>query len=138
MSNRFCLAILFILLPIVHSHSQTKTTAHPAVETPEVVEAARLAVEVAELYKHDKFREALPLARRSLQIREKAFTPADEALRTAIKNLGEVYLALGRYGDAEPLFQRLIKSYEEFAPADTRLVRTLQRLAFKVCHREPR
>jgi DNA-binding SARP family transcriptional activator len=128
MISRCCLAIVLILLPLISSQSQTETTSKSPLDKPEVAEAAKLAVEAAQLYKQGKYKEALPIAKRCLQIRERAFTPADEALRTALNNLAEVYLALGKYGDAEPLFQRLIKSYEEFAPADARLVRALQRM----------
>lgn len=129
MISRFLLAIVFILLPLVSLQSQTETTSKSPLDKPEVTEAAKLAVEVAELYKQGKYKEALPLAKRCLQIRERSFTPADEALRTALNNLAEVYMALRKYEDAEPIFQRLIKSYEEFAPSDARLVRALQRMA---------
>ncbi len=128
MTSRLCLAIVVIFLPLVSLRSQTEPTPQPSLDKPEVTEAAKLAVEVAELYKQGKFKEALPKAKRCLQIRERAFTPADEALRTALNNLAEVYMALQKYEDAAPLFQRLIKSYEEFGPSDARLVRALQRM----------
>lgn len=128
MISHFCRAIVFILLPLVSLQSQTKTPSNTPLDKPEVAEAATLAKEVIELYKQGKYKEALPLAKRCVQLREKAFTPADDPLRTALNNLGEVYIALGKYEDAEPPFQRLIKSYEEFAPADIRLIRVLQRM----------
>ncbi len=123
------LVIVFILLPFVSLQSQTPTASKASVDNPEVTEATRLAVEVAKLYDQRKYKEALPLAKRCLQIRDKLFTPADDALRTALNNLAELYMALQKYDDAEPLFQRLIKSYEDFAPADPRLVTALQRVA---------
>jgi TonB family protein len=129
MNSRSCLAIVFILLHVVSLQSQTEPIPRSPLDKPEVVEAASLAGEVVRLYKQGKYKEALPLAKRCLLIREKAFTPADEALRTAYTNLAEVYMALRKYKDAEPLFQRLIKSYEEFAPSDARLVGTFQRMA---------
>jgi tetratricopeptide (TPR) repeat protein len=126
--SRFCRAIVFILLPLVSLQSQTKTPSNAPLDKPEVTEAATLAKQVIELYKQGKYKEALPLAKRCVQLREKVFILSDDALRTAINNLAELYMALRKYEDAEPLFQRLIKSYEESAPADVRLVRVLQRM----------
>lgn len=128
MMNRFYLALLFLLLPLASIQSQTKGPSNTSLNDLEVTEAARLAVEVAQLYKQGKYKEALPLAKRCLKIREKTFTPADDALRTALNNLGEVYLALQKYEDAEPLFERLVRAYDESAPADPRLVRALQKM----------
>lgn len=128
MIRRLCLAILFMLVSLLSLQSQTETPSNSRPDNPEVTEAAKLALEAAQLYKQGKYKEALPLAKRCLKIREKTFTPADDALRTAIGNLAEVYIALEKYEEAEPLFQRLIKSYEGFAPADLRLVRALQRM----------
>lgn len=126
--SHLCVAMVLTFLPLVSLQSQTKTPSNAPLDKPEVIEAATLAKKVIELYKQGKYKEALPLAKRCVQIREKAFAPADDALRTAVNNLAEVYIALGKYEDAEPLFQRLIKSYEEFAPTDARLVRALQRM----------
>lgn len=123
MLSRLCLAVVLSLLPLVSLQSQSETKSP---DQAEVTEAARLAVQVAELYKQGKYKEAVPLAKRCLHIRAKAFTPADEALRTALHNLAELYMRLGEFDEAAPLFQRLIKSYEEFAPADARLAGVLQ------------
>jgi tetratricopeptide (TPR) repeat protein len=129
MSRHFYLTVLFILLPLVSPQSQTHTASRAPLDSAEVTEATNLAAKAAELYTLGKYKEALPPAKRCLQIREKLFTPADEALRIALRNLAEIYIALRKYEDAEPLFHRLIKSYEEFAPADSRLVTALQRMA---------
>jgi tetratricopeptide (TPR) repeat protein len=125
---RFCLAIVFSLLPLVSLQSQTVSTSKQALDTPEVAEAKKLAAEVVDLYKQGKLKEALPLAKRCLQLREKAFTLADDPLRTALFNLAELYISLQKYDDAEPLLERLVKSYEEFTPGDIRLAGVLQSL----------
>lgn len=128
MISRFCLAIVFILSSLISIQSQNKAAANGPLDSSEVTEAAKLAVEAAQLYQQGKYKEALPLAKRCLQIREKVFGPSDDALRIALNNLAQVYMALGKYENAEPLYERLIKSYEESAPADPRLVRALQAL----------
>jgi TonB family protein len=128
MRQRFCLTIVFCLLPLLPLQSQTGGTSKPPLDPSQIGEATRLAAEVVELYKQGKFKEALPLAKRCLQIREKLFTPADDPLRTALYNLAEVYMVLQKYDDAEPLYERLVKSYEKFAPGDIRLAQVLQSL----------
>jgi TonB family protein len=95
----------------------------------DAAKAVELAVQVAQLYREGKYTEALPFAKRCLEIRENLFTLRDEELRTALKNLAEVYMGLNQYGKARPLFERLIKSYEEFAPLDLRLAAEMRRLA---------
>lgn len=126
---RFCVAIVFILVPLISQKAQTETPSKAAPDNSKINEGSKLAAEVFELYKQGKYKEALPPAKRCLQIRESLFTPADEALRTALNNLAEIYLALRKYEEAAPVFQRLIKSYEEFAPTDVRLIKVLQGLA---------
>jgi TonB family protein len=111
---------------LTSSYAQTSKI---GAENSEGSEAARLALQVAQLYGQGKYEEALPLAKRCLQIREGLFTPKDEQLRTAWFNLAELDVALRKYSDAEPLFERLMNSYREFAPGDPRLAATLQRLA---------
>ncbi len=96
---------------------------------PDASEAVQLALQVVELYKQHKYEEALPLAKRCLEIRSKLFTDEDEPLRAALTNLAEIYAALRRYEDAEPFFRRLAKSYEKSAPNDLRFATVLQRLA---------
>jgi len=120
------LIIISLIAPLTSSHAQTSQA---GAETSEGTEATQLAVQVAELYRQGKYAEALPLAKRCLQIREKLFTPNDEQLRTAVNNLAEVHMALRKYSDAEALFERLISTYREFAPGDPRLAGPLQRLA---------
>src|SRR6266545_20788 len=105
MIRRSYLAILFMLVRLVSLQSQTEIPSNSRPDNPEVIEAARLAEAVAELYKQGKYKEALAPAKRCLKIREKFLTTADEALRTALHNLAEVYIASRKYEEAEPLFQ---------------------------------
>jgi len=128
MRQPFCLTVVFCLLPLIPLQSQTGGTSKPPLDTSQVGEATKLAAEVVQLYKQGKFKEALPLAKRCLQIREKLFTPADDPLRTALYNLAELYMVLQKYDDAEPLYERLVKSYQESAPGDIRLAEVLQSL----------
>jgi hypothetical protein len=50
--------------------------------------------------------QALPLARRAAEIREKMLGPENRLTATSLSNLGFLYLAKKDYGQAESFFQR--------------------------------
>src|SRR2546423_5530279 len=78
----------------------------------ELAEAARLNSEVVKLFAAGKYDEALPLARRVLEIREKAL--GDNILVVyALNNLASIYTGKGKYGEAEPLFRRSLAVLEK-------------------------
>ncbi len=106
-----------------------QTANNPQGNAADAAEATRLAEQVAELYAHRKYEEALKSAKACLKIREKLFSPGDVQLRIALTNLAEVYVALQKLNDAEAMFERLIKSLEEFSPNDMGLPNALHRLA---------
>src|SRR5438876_10378828 len=107
-----------ILACLLAGTSHTQANPQSQQDNPDVAKAIELAVQVAQLYQQGKYTEALPLAKGCLEIREKLFTPKDEQLRTALKNLAEVDMALNRYGEARTLFDRLIKVYEVVNPTE--------------------
>ncbi|MGI8896895.1 MAG: tetratricopeptide repeat protein [Pyrinomonadaceae bacterium] len=82
-------------------------------QTADLVEAARLRALLLQLYKEGKYKDALPLAQQALRLKENVPGVNAQQLHVAISDLGEIYLALKRYGDAESQFQRLIKFYEQ-------------------------
>lgn len=96
---------------------------------PELAEATKLNASVVELFRQGKYKEALPLAKRALQIREKALSPDDDRLEATELNLAEIYLALGKYGDARGLFERVIKFHKQSAPNQPSLADIIERLA---------
>ncbi|HEY2971961.1 MAG TPA: TonB family protein [Pyrinomonadaceae bacterium] len=98
-------------------------------QSPELAEAKELVSRVVKLYGERKYEEALPLAKRALQIREKVLSPDDQLVRSALVNLAELYLALGKYGDAESPFDRVITSYRNANPNDVRLINVLDSMA---------
>jgi len=101
-----------------------------AQESPELQEASTLSENVVKLFNQRKYDEALPLAKRSLEIREKLLPRADPRVSSSLTNLGEIYLARKDYKPAKETFQRLLKIQEEvFGPDDVNLAFTLDRLA---------
>jgi TonB family protein len=123
------LSIFFIANLLLFVIVDAQTANNPEENVADAAEASRLAVKVAELYAQRKYDEALKPAKACLKLREKLFSPGDERLRTALTNLAEVYIALHKLDEAEALFERLVKSFEEFSPNVMGLPNALQRLA---------
>src|SRR5467141_3786828 len=70
--------------------------------SPEV-EVSRLNESIADLYKRGKYDDALPLAKRVLEIEQKAYGSSDAHVAVALHNLAEIYLARKNSNDAERL-----------------------------------
>lgn len=99
-------------------------------ESPELKEATELTDSVIKLFNEKKFDEALPLAKRALQIREKLLAPTDPLVVTSLTYLGDLYVARRDSDAAKKIFERLLPIAEErFGPTDMTLAFTLDRLA---------
>jgi len=108
-----------------------QTNQTPKDATPELAEAARLTVSVVKLYAERRYDEALPLAKRVLEIREQKLAAGDERIVNAVTNIVEIYIAMKKLGEAEQLLERVLQDYEKkFGPDDLRLSAILDRLAF--------
>lgn len=118
-----------ILSKLGYSTSPGAIQTQPESQSPEVAEAAQVTNLVVKLYNQGKYGEALPLAKRAVQLREKALGADDPLVRSSLINLAEVYMALRRYGDAESLLERVVKSYEKTDPADIQVAKVLDRMA---------
>ncbi|HEX8747525.1 MAG TPA: TonB family protein [Pyrinomonadaceae bacterium] len=100
-------------------------------QTAEPDEAARLNEQVVQLYKAGKLDEALSLAKRVLQLREKASGQETQLVVEALINLAELYLAKKSYKEALPLYERALKSNERQAgPGDAGNALLLDKTAF--------
>lgn len=99
-------------------------------QSPELKEADALSVSVVKLFKENKFDEAIPLAKRALEIRERLLPPSDPQVFSAFGNLGNLYNGTGDYKAAKKIFERLLALQEQhLGPADVQLASTLDRLA---------
>ena len=99
-------------------------------EPPELQEASTLSESVVNLFNQRKYDEALPLAKRALEIREKLLPRTDPRILSSLTNLGELYVARRDYKPAREVFQRLLQIQEEvFGPDDVNLAFTFDRLA---------
>ncbi|HSK63027.1 MAG TPA: TonB family protein [Pyrinomonadaceae bacterium] len=118
------LSLLFVAtLLLVNSFQQSQ-------EPAELQEARTLNESAVKLFNQGKYDEAMPLAKRALQIREKLLPRTDEQISSSLTNLGEIYLAQKDYKQAKEIFLRLLQIQEElFGGDDPNLSFTLDRLA---------
>lgn len=99
-------------------------------ESPELKEAAALTESVVKLFNEQKFDEALPLAKRALEIRERLLAPGDPQISTSLSYLADIHIARRSYGDARKFLLRVIENQEKrFGPEDIGLAATLDRVA---------
>ena len=99
-------------------------------ESPELKEATDLSASVVKLFNQQKFDEALPLAKRALQIREKLLPRTDPLVMKSLAYVGDLYIAKQDYNAAKQAFERLLPILEEkFDPTDLNLASTLDKLA---------
>jgi TonB family protein len=99
-------------------------------QVADLAEAKRLSAEVVRLYNEKKYDDALPLAKRALEIRERVSGPAAEIVALALTNLAELYIAKHKYSDALATYQRVLPIYEKlFGPVSERTATTIESLA---------
>jgi TonB family protein len=88
--------------------SNGPTASRKAQTPPELEEAARLNAQVLQLFREGKYEEALPIAKRVLELREKVVGPDGLLVAYALNNIASIYTARSKSGDAEPLFERAL------------------------------
>ena len=99
-------------------------------EPAELQEARTLNDSAVKLFNQGKYDEALPLAKRALQLREKLLPRTDGQISSSLTNLGEIYIAKKDYKQAKEIFLRLLQIQEElFGRDDPNVSYTLDRLA---------
>jgi tetratricopeptide (TPR) repeat protein len=84
-----------------------------ATDTEDALGTDSLNRRVVELYHAGKYQEAILIARKLLEIREKTNGPEHLDTATSLNNLGELYSAMGDYAQAEPLHQRALAINEK-------------------------
>lgn len=96
-----------------------------------LVEASQLSRMVVKLFNEKKYGEALPLAKRALELRESVLGADHEAVQGALLNLAEIYAMTRKYGEAQKLLERLLKTQEsKFGAEDAGVAIFLDKLAY--------
>lgn len=108
----------------------TACVASPAWRQP-VEEATRLNSKALQLHQQGRYKEAIPLAQRSIAIYEKALGPEHPAVATSLTILALLYWTLGDYTQAEPLYKRSLTILEKTSgPENPSIATSLNSLAF--------
>lgn len=124
------LAISLCSFVVLSQQTQTGSQSNQRASPAEVAEESQLNTSLVELYKAGKFDEALPVARRVLELREKVFGPDDPVVGIALSNLAEVYRAKKKYNEAQPLYRRSLAILERDPTAKPQsLINVLEALA---------
>jgi TonB family protein len=120
----------FLVLVLTSLLASSTIISQSVQEPPELAQATELTNSVAKLFKEDKFDEALPLARRALEIRERLLPRTDPRITMSLGYVGDLYVAKRDYDNAKKTFERLLQLQEEQGgPNDVKLASTLDRLA---------
>ncbi len=115
------LSLLFLCISLLFATNLNATQ-----EPPELQEAATLYDSAVKLYDEGKYNEAVPPAKRALEIREKLLPPNDIRISTSLTLLGKIYAANKDYKPARAVFQHLLDIQEkQFGPENLRLAETL-------------
>jgi TonB family protein len=119
------LTVLFLAISLLFSLNRG-----PSQEPPELQEATTLTDSAIKLFNENKFDEAVSLAKRALEIREKLLPPNDIRISTALGTLGKIYVGKKDYKQAREVFQRLLDiQTQQFGPENLRLADTLDWIA---------
>src|ERR1044071_613110 len=85
----------------------------------EAAEADRLNAEVLKLFRERKYEEALPVAERVLELREKALGGEDLKVAYALVTLATIRTEKGESREVEPLLTRALAVVEKRGDAET-------------------
>jgi tetratricopeptide (TPR) repeat protein len=109
------LSILTLVTVLFGSVQPGHAQPRPSPPTSQAVldEADRLDKQVEKLYRERKFGEAIPLAERTLDIREKALGAMHPDVAESLSNLAQLYQSQGAHAKAEPLYVRALDIREK-------------------------
>lgn len=116
--------------PSTSNGAEVQSKPEASAQSAELDEANRLTASAVKLYSEGKYDEALPAAKRALEIREKVLEPDHQLVASALFNLAAIYLATGKYRESESLYQRLLAIDEKkLGPDDAKVAQVLGNLA---------
>ena len=86
--------------------------------------------EVKSLYQKGQYDRAVVVAKKALDVAEKAVGPHHPAVATSLNNLAELYRAQGQYAQAEPLYKRSLAIREKaLGPDHPNVATSLENMA---------
>ena len=109
---KILLSIFVSAVVFINISAQTTTSA----ASPE---AAKLSTEVVKLFQQQKYDEALPLAQKVIEIREKESGKNHLSVAQARRNLAYIQQRRGKLKDAQQAFENALDIYEKNQPLST-------------------
>ncbi|HKS42742.1 MAG TPA: TonB family protein [Blastocatellia bacterium] len=127
----FALAItLSFFLPAIAQTTSTPSQ-NDGSKSAELREASSLSAQVVELYNKNRYDEALPIAKRVIEIRERLLGAGDPLVGDALQNLGSIYSGKKNYGEALSLYKRALSIFEKaLGPENAKTANTLHNLGW--------
>ena len=127
------ITILCLLASADEFQQNAESAPKPAPQTPEQTEADRLDTQVVQLLKEMKYQEALPLAKRAVELREKSVGPEHKLTVVTLQNLGAVDSALNKHSDGAKIYRRVLKIQEKlYGESNAILCDTLSKLGWEL------
>ena len=127
------MTILCLLASADEFQQNAESLTKPAPQTPGQTEADRLDAQVLQLLKEWKYQEALPLAKRALELREKSVGPEHKLTVVALQNLGAVYSGLSEHTDGANIYRRVLKIQKKlYGESNAVLCDTLSKLGWEL------
>lgn len=96
---------------VITTHSYAQNVALN--DSANLQEATKLHAQVVQFFKQNKFDEALPLAKKVVELREKELKDNDHLLAVSYINLAYIYRGKVKYSDSEINFRRAFKVEEK-------------------------
>ncbi|HYV05913.1 MAG TPA: TonB family protein [Blastocatellia bacterium] len=117
MKKSHCLAFLLGCIVVglsgAASFAQEGGPQKQPINSPVLAEASRLSLQVVALYNQGKYDEALPFAKRAVEIRQKELGSENQLTGVALRNLASLYFAKKNYIEAVKIYERALKAYEK-------------------------
>ncbi len=127
--SEFTFLLLFTGVKVALPAAGQTLTSPTTLENVELAEAKQLNRQVIKLYNEGKYKEAIPLAKRVLAIREKILGKDHSSVATSLNNLALLYDSKGEYSLVESLYQRAIAIDENALGKDHPFTNSLNNLA---------
>lgn len=115
MKTLYCfilISILFLAQSINPSRVSSQEPQKPQ-EPAELAEAASLTDAAVKLFNEKKYKQALPLARQALEIRQRMLPGNDRRLEFSLRYLADILLATGDLAEAKETYLRLLQKQQQ-------------------------
>jgi len=123
--------MIFILVLISIGTKYAPAQSPQQTDSKQLAESRELTSRVANLYREHKYDEALPLAKRALELGEEAVGHKDPRLIVLLINLGDLSEATVDFDRAKMCFERAVNIGEtSFGQDDPRITRALDELGY--------